>query len=562
VIEMKNKLFFVLAVFNLLFYLAMKSIWSGIEGMFGIAWLQYLLLGILGAVAIVALAMVWKRSSGALPWVNGVLAIVLCGALAYMFYLGIGSLRYILRSFLINLGIFFGICLILYFLFRYPKTSLAKSRLFRSFLAVALVLGVATFLVLANLVMISAHPVVYSVEEEYQIVWTTTINATGSVKIGDETYRDLAAGSEDSFTKVHKVVVPTAVLDAAEKYEIISTNYIYRGPYSGLLGRTIKQEVDFRPIDPADGLQIYSLSDAHEYVEAAVKTGAYFGEDLDLLVLAGDIASHLERTSDIELILKIAHGITGGSRAVIYARGNHEVKGDVANSLYRYVGSKDEAFYYTFRLGPVFGIVLDLGEDHPDDWWEYYGTAHFEDYRNIQTEFLNQVLSDGNYLDPSVEFKLAICHMPVTYVSSHDGKDGQDSLFLEEIRQEWTTLLNTLDPDLMISGHLHELMQFLPDMTPFETLYYHPNYQDSLDPKGYMTDAGFPTFIISRRSDTQDPSIKENLFGNKLIGLATEVDLTEQEMSIVYTNTLHDIIPIIRPFSGESVTAFTFDITA
>ena len=39
---MKTKIFFGVALFNLLFYLAMESIWSGIQGMFGLWWLQYL----------------------------------------------------------------------------------------------------------------------------------------------------------------------------------------------------------------------------------------------------------------------------------------------------------------------------------------------------------------------------------------------------------------------------------------------------------------------------------------------------------------------------------------
>lgn len=553
---MKNKLFLILAIFNLLLYLAMKSIWSGIEGMFGVSWLQYLLLGLLVVDALLALFLRVRKTQGALPWIVAGFAIVFLGGLGYMFYLGIGSLRYILRSFLILVAILMGILLIGFFLFRYPRTKLASSRGFRLTLMALICSGGLALLFLANVVFLSAKPVVYAVEDTYQIVWTTSIEATGVVTIGEDSYHDLSAGSQDSFTRIHKVEVPMAILNAAGRYEISSTHYIYRGPYSGLAGRTIKATYDFRPLDPDDGLQIYSLSDAHEYVGAASKSGTYFGEDLDLLVLAGDIASHLEMQADMELILTIAHNITLGSRPVVYARGNHEVKGDVANKLSQVTGSINDAFYYTFRLGPVFGIVLDLGEDHPDDWWEYYGTAHFDEYRIEQTAFLNQVLAEGDHQDPGIEFKLAICHIPITYVASHDGGTTEASLFLAEVKQEWTTLLNEIGVDLLISGHHHQLLQFLPDMTPFETLYFHENYQDSTDPKGYMTDADFPTFIVSRRSDTQDPKIKENLFGRKLIGLATEIDLEAKTMTLAYTNTLQEIVPIIRPFTGESVTLF------
>ena len=556
VITLKNKCFLILATFNLLFYLAMKSIWSGIEGIFGVSWLQYLLLGLLVVGALLALFLRLKNTQGALPWIVEGFALLLLGGLGYMFYLGIGSLRYILRSFLINMGLLAGVLLMGFFLFRYPKTKLASSRGFRNTLIALIGSGVLAFMFLANVVFLSAKPVVYAVEDTYQIVWTTSIDATGVVKVGEDSYPDLYQGSQDSFTRIHKVEVPMAVLDAAGKYEISSTNYIYRGPYSGLAGRTVKASYDFRPLDPDDGLQIYSLSDTHEYVSAATNCGTYFGDDLDLLVLAGDIASHLEMQSDMDLILTIAHNITLGKRPVVYARGNHEVKGDVANKLFQVTGSANDALYYTFCLGPVYGIVLDLGEDHPDDWWEYYGTAHFDEYRNEQTAFLNQVLAEKDFQDPGVEFILAICHMPITYVSSHDGGTTEASLFLGELQREWTGLLNEMGVDLLISGHHHQLFQFLPDMTPYETLIFHENYQSSTDPKGYMSDADFPTFIVSRRSDVQDPKVKENLFGRKLTGLATEIDLDSKTMTHVYTNTLQEIVPIIRPFTGESVTTF------
>ncbi len=556
----KTKVFLGLSLFNLLLYLSMESIWSGIQGMFGIAWLQYLFLFLLLGLFLAMVVLYALRTAGKGMWIPGGLSLAFLVALGYMFYLGIGSLRYILRNFVIYLTFFWFVIFLLYLFLVFPKQKPWHARWFR--LAFLSGLFVITLIVafFANFVMIKTMPVVFAVGEEYQIVWTTTINATGQVKIGDEVYSQTYAGSLDSETSVHKVVVPMAVLDAAEAYEIISTNYLYRGPYSGLAGRTVTKSFAFRPVDLTDGLQFYSLSDTHEYVYAGSKTASYFGEDLDFLVLAGDISSFVDTVSDITIIHKIAYNVTGGNRPVIYARGNHEVKGLKANELHKYVGSKDGKFYFTFKMGGIFGIVLDLGEDHPDDWWEYYDTAFFSDYRNEQTAFINAVLAADAFNDPEILYRLGICHMPIVNVYNHDSHYDEDDLFLEAVKNEWTGLLNGMDLDLMIAGHRHQLFQFLETTPRLTTLYYHPDYRQSNAPVGYLTAANFPSFLISRRSDVQDPAVNENQFGRKIIGLATTVDFASGTMTISYTNSAHETVAIINPFSGEAFTSFVIPL--
>ncbi|MGI6392775.1 MAG: metallophosphoesterase family protein [Candidatus Izemoplasmatales bacterium] len=553
---MKTKIFFGVALFNLLFYLAMESIWSGIQGMFGLWWLQYLFLGLIVLIFLILVVMLAKKYIGKTVWVFGGISLAFTVALFYMFYLGIGSLRYILRSFAINVLIFGVVLFVLYLLLEFPKTKIWKTRFFRITFLLVLMVFLLGGSFLANFVMIRNMPTVFAVEDEYQIVWVTSIKATGQVRVGETYYKDTYAGSLDSETVVHKVSVPMAVLDAAKEYEIISTNMIYRGPYSGLAGRTIKKTFAFRPVNLEDGLQFYTLSDTHEYVVAGSKTGSYYGDDLDFLVLAGDISSFLDTISDISIIHKIAYNITKGERPVVYARGNHEVKGLKANELYKYVGSKNQKFYYTFNLGGVFGIVLDLGEDHPDDWWEYYETANFTDYRNEQTFFLEAVLASGAFLDPAVKFRLGICHMPIVNVYNHDSNYDENNLYLDEIKNEWTASLNGMNLDLMVSGHRHQLLQFLEDTPKQTTLYYHDNYSASNIRVGYMTNANFPTFLVSRRSDVQTPAVKENLFGQKIIGLATTVDFDTGKMDLYYTNSQQQTVTIIDPFLGDSVERF------
>ena len=92
-------------------------------------------------------------------------------------------------------------------------------------------------------------------------------------------------------------------------------------------------------------------------------------------------------------INKVANKITGGSVPVVYARGNHDVKGRYAEQTHRFTGSKGEKFFYNFYFNNVYGIVLDIGEDHDDDWWEYYDTAHYEQYHKDQLAFLENEIA-------------------------------------------------------------------------------------------------------------------------------------------------------------------------
>ena len=114
-------------------------------------------------------------------------------------------------------------------------------------------------------------------------------------------------------------------------------------------------------------------------------------------------------TIDTWLVWKL----TKGEIPVIYARGNHEIKGKYSEEFHKYVGAKNEDFYYTFNIDNIYGMVLDLGEDHDDDYWEYYDTAFYEDYRNKQVKMLEDTFTDARYL--AYDYKMAVCHIPVVF---------------------------------------------------------------------------------------------------------------------------------------------------
>ena len=361
--------------------------------------------------------------------------------------------------------------------------------------------------------------VVYAVEDDYQIVFSSSDNAIAWVEIGGECYYDLYAGSMKSADRVHKVTVPQQVLDHAKAYSIHAKQMIYRGPFGGYTGPEITQSYTFRPVDTSDGLDYFALSDVHEAVDAAASAAQV---KFDFIVLIGDLVSMVETEKDAQLANVLAHQITKGQTPVIYARGNHEIKGEYAEDLYKYVGTGGQDFYYTATLGQeVFVVVLDMGEDHEDDWWEYYGTAQFDLYRQAQTEFLEGLVKSGDYKD--YRYRLALCHIPIQHV---DGK-------FENFKEDWTELLNQMNIDMCLSGHKHKLWPFIPGQVEPNT---------ALNSKGhYLTDFNFPGFLVGRRSLTVEGGTQE--FGNdRYTGLYVQVDFESGVQTAYYHNSDHQIL--------------------
>ena len=373
---------------------------------------------------------------------------------------------------------------------------------------------------------LSYEPVVYAVEDEYQIVFSTSDNAVGWVNIGGKEYYDLYAGSMKSADKVHKITVPQEVLDEAEAYSVNFRQMIYRGPFGGYLGELRSQHYRFRPVDSSDGLYHIAISDVHEAVEAAAAAAAATDamplamdtENVDFIVLLGDLVSMVETEKDVQLANELAFKITGGEIPVIYARGNHEIKGEYAEQLYKYVGSKDQQYAYAVTLGDndVFAVVLDLGEDHEDDWWEYYETAKFDLYRQEQTEMLEEILEDGEY--ENYRYRLMACHIPVVYVD----KNG----YFESFRNDWTALLNQMELDIGLSGHKHVLWPLIPgQVEPNTTLVYNDAYSGSEGKVegGYLIGFNFPNFLVGRRSLEQAGGTQGNGY-DQYVCLHTRAD--------------------------------------
>ena len=537
---------FLLSLLSALFWIALRVNHSGISKFLGAddnrsflimnLPLMVTVLACLGAAAAFLGLLVWdkKKWPAVAGFVTGAVT-----AVAAVFVVIFGAkdyLRFILPHFWVSVAVAAVLCGLALVLFFPLKRRWLKAAVLAAAVLVAVVLGYGI-----RPWGFSYGAVVYAVEDTYQIVFSTKDQAIAWVQIGEERYYDLYAGSMRSNDRVHKIEVPQSVLDAAGGYTVWAKQMIYRGPFGGYTGSTISQSYDFRPVDASDGLDYFALSDVHESVAAAAKTAGQ--EDTDFLVLIGDLISMVETERDAQLANDLAHRITGGQIPVIYARGNHEIKGKYAEDLYKYVGSRDQGYYYWVTLGEeVFAVVLDMGEDHEDDFWEYYGTAQFDLYRAEQTAFLRETLDSG--IHEAYPYRMAICHIPIPYVD----KNG----YFQETRLEWTRLLNELGADISLSGHKHVFWTLIPDMYPDgEKLVYSEAYSGKPDKVegGYLADFDFPTFLVGRRSLEQKGGALSDR--TSYMCLHVRLDLKAMEQTVHYVNSDGDTVPMVYPFKGS-----------
>ena len=296
---------------------------------------------------------------------------------------------------------------------------------------------------------LNAHPSVFAIDGRYQIITPFACSAIVWVKVGDNTYYDDANGILRSNNYVHKVEVPMDELNREKRYVLCYRKMIDRTPYFPVSEDTVEIEYSFKPV--SDGkINIYHISDAHNMEEAPIKAGSYFGDALDLLILNGDIPDHSGDTANFNSIYRICSGITEGTRPIVFSKGNHDTRGIYGEAFHEYTPSDNGKPYYTFRLGKLWGMVIDCGEDKDDSHDAYSYTTCFHNYRLKENQWIEKVVRDGEYNADGIEHRIVISHVPF----SHIQKPPFD--IEQELYRHWTELVsNVIKPDLLLYGHTH-----------------------------------------------------------------------------------------------------------
>ena len=299
-------------------------------------------------------------------------------------------------------------------------------------------------------------PTVYAVGKNYIIIVPVNEPCLMWVRVGDEEFYDDSNGILRSARLTHKMTVPMPLLDSSGGYTVLWRKMTERKPYFSVAGDVEEYTSCFRPLDPKkEKINIYHIADAHNRVEGPVNAGLYFeraGEQLDLLILNGDIPNHSGDIANFEAIHKIAAGVAHGEIPVVFSRGNHDMRGVCAEFIEDHTPTDGGVSYYTFRLGPVWGAVLDCAEDKPDSSDEYGHTVCCENFRRRETRWLESLCGEAEpeFSDEGIKYRLVVVHNPFTERRKPPFDIEEDTF------THWAELLREkVKPQLMICGHVH-----------------------------------------------------------------------------------------------------------
>ena len=165
----------------------------------------------------------------------------------------------------------------------------------------------------------------------------------------------------------------------------------------------------------------------------------------DFVIYNGDMVSHFTSEDQIfKGFMDTSIKLFAAEKPMYYVRGNHETRRTFAPNFHRYFSQAEPNLYFTVRRGPVFFVMLDTGEDKPDTDLEYGGITDYDHYRDVQAEWLKEVLASEAYR--TAPYKVVVGHIP-------PGNDWHGDC---EVEQKFMSLLRQAAPDLMLCGHLHE----------------------------------------------------------------------------------------------------------
>ena len=232
-------------------------------------------------------------------------------------------------------------------------------------------------------------------------------------------------------------------------YRVCSREITLYEPYKKEFGETAITKItsfttfdnhntDFTAVIFNDLHNNYSLFDQ---LQQLVKDGPY-----DIVFCNGDC---IEDPQDEETVLRtISHftqGMGGDRIPFLFLRGNHETRGAYSPFLWNLLGKAGGEFSYgAFSIGDTRFVLLDCGEDKPDDHIEYSGLNDFTQYRKDQAEFLKNEINSEAF--QSAAKRVLMHHIPLYGMPEWAFKPGLN---------EWGDILANAPFDVCLNAHGH-----------------------------------------------------------------------------------------------------------
>ncbi|MFK2807012.1 endonuclease [Bacteroides fragilis] len=284
------------------------------------------------------------------------------------------------------------------------------------------------------------------------VMWQTNVLAYCWVEYGTDPSnlkraRTLLDGQVVCGNTLHKIRLDSLQPGQKYYYRTCSQEILLYQAYKKVFGNTARTELrEFTlPAAGDDSFTAVVFNDLHKQSKTFQALCEQIkGIDYDFVVFNGDCvddpANHDQATA---FISELTEGVEGDRVPVFFMRGNHEIRNAYSvglHSLFDYVGDKT---YGSFNWGDTRIVMLDCGEDKPDDHWVYYGLNDFTKLRNDQVGFLKRELA-------SKEFKKAAKRILIHHIPLY-GNDYENLC-----SGLWGKLLEKAPFNISLNAHTHE----------------------------------------------------------------------------------------------------------
>ena len=301
-------------------------------------------------------------------------------------------------------------------------------------------------------------------EDEVTVMWITNRDAVGWVEIAPDDSVHFYAETRPAFYqsingrktigRLHRVRVSGLEAGTSYRYRVISRevtrNEDYFVQYGQAVGSDVFLHAPYRfttfESDPSSVRctivnDIHGKNDLQKALLSRVPDSA-----TDFVFFNGDMANHLSSEQQIvDDFLKTASETFAAETPFFFSRGNHETRGRLAYEFLNYFPTPSGRPYYTFQNGPAYFIVLDGGEDKPDNDIEYHGLGDYDRYRDEEARWLQEIVQSEAFRQAA--FRIVLMHVTPVNDSWHGAL---------ETRQKFVPILNGHGIDLMLCGHTHQ----------------------------------------------------------------------------------------------------------
>lgn len=304
-------------------------------------------------------------------------------------------------------------------------------------------------------------------EHAVTFVFTTSDKGFSWVEVkpdGGEAERHYTVrnGLRDAYNTFNVIRVENLRPDTRYQYRLCSKQIADFQPYKVTFGDSIVSPWRrFSTPDPkATACSFIALSDMHQQPD---KLGRLLNQagvgSADMIFYVGDMMNYYdnEETPFRSFIDKSVE-LFASEKPFVLVRGNHETRGNMAREYARYVPKSSGKYYGAYRVGDIMFVVLDCGEDKPDDFWVYAGLTDFDGYRTEQAAWFGELIRSKAY--KSAKWRIVMNHFPPL---SHMESDNPERHGIQDITDKFLPLYNQAKIDLMISGHTHVYEFMSPD---------------------------------------------------------------------------------------------------